>query len=76
MSEHIESLSLEQVFLEELIAVNKMATALSSIIESRDIRDTETNSMREELVKLQLTAQYLEDRLADSIPCRWLREDE
>jgi len=76
MSEEIESLSLEQVFLEELMAVNEMATALTSLIESRDIRDTETSSMREELVKLQMTALYLEDRLTDSIPCRWLREDD
>lgn len=76
MSENIQHLSLEQVFLEELMAVQEMASALSCLIDARDIRDTETNSMRQELVKLQMTALYLEDRLADSIPCSWLRDNE
>jgi len=67
-----ETVSIAQLFEEELDAVLEMATALRSIRSSEDLDAAEYFEITNDIVKLEHTAEYLTDRLNDEVPPRWL----
>ena len=68
-----EHISIEQLFEEELFAVEEMAAALRDTVRDWDSFDAEYYEIRSEIAKLEMTAEYLKDRLADEVPCKWLK---
>lgn len=71
MNEDDEVVSIAQLFEEELEAVLDMADSLRTVRASAEIKDW--FEITAEIVKLEQTAQYLEDRLNDEVPSRWLK---
>jgi len=69
-----ESISIEQLFQEELDAVVDMADALAVILQDCDQFSPEYWEVKSEIVKLEQTAEYLMDRLDDNVPCKHLRK--
>jgi len=68
-----QHISIEQLFREELEAVLDMAEALHALKPTYDTFDPDYYELQSEIIKLESTAQYLEDRLAQCVPCRFLR---
>ena len=68
-----ETVSIEQLFQEELDAVIDMMNALEAILEHADPLDSEYYELKHEILKLEFTGQYLADRLNDDVPCRFLK---
>ena len=66
-----ELVSIAQLFEEELEAVLEMAESLRAVRTHVDTSDW--FEITAEIVKLEQTAQYLEDRLNDEVPSRWLK---
>ena len=71
MNEDDEVVSIAQLFEEELEAVLDMADSLRAVRTHVDTSDW--FEITAEIVKLEQTAQYLEDRLNDEVPSRWLK---
>lgn len=69
-----EAITLDQLFQEELDAVLDMLDALVQIQTDSDPFSEHYYSVTNEIVKLEQTALYLADRLADRVPCSHLRE--
>lgn len=67
-----ETVSIAQLFEEELDAVLEMAAALRSIRNTEDLDAAEYFEITNDIVKLEHTAEYLTDRLNDEVPPRWL----
>jgi len=75
MTPEHETLTLEELFQEELDAVLSMAAALEDMMQDIPAHDPEYTLMQQELIKLNITATYFDDRLNNRVPNRWLRED-
>jgi len=67
-----DEITLEQLFEEELEAVTSMHAALSVIRANMDLDCADYCDITQEIVKLELTGEYIRDRLANRVPCRWL----
>lgn len=67
-----ETVSIGQLFEEELDAVLEMVTALRVIRAEEQLNAEEYFEITNDIVKLEMTAEYLNDRLNDEVPPRWL----
>ena len=73
MDEEQELVSIAQLFAEELEAVIEMAVELKQVRDGVDPFSEEYYAVTAELVKLEQTSLYLQDRLNDEVPCKWLK---
>ena len=68
-----ELVSIAQLFEEELEAVVDMAVELKHLRDELDPFTDDWYECTHELVKLEQTSLYLQDRLNDNVPCKWLK---
>jgi len=73
MNNEEELVSIAQLFEEELEAVIDMAVELKHIRSELDPFSEDYYAVTAELVKLEQTSLYLQDRLNDEVPCKWLK---
>lgn len=73
MNNEEELVSIAQLFEEELEAVIDMAVELKHLRSELDPFSEDYYAITAELVKLEQTGLYLQDRLNDKVPCKWLK---